>query len=79
MSAWDEIINSFLLLPVGWDSYGSTKISPIAVQEAKLILDSLSALPGQWFVVPTASGGISIERHDRFIDIEISVEPVEET
>lgn len=55
-------VNSFLLLPFNWDSYGSKPISVEAHKNAVLfiehVLESIVLLP---FVVPVSGGGIQFE------------------
>lgn len=56
-----------------WDSYGAPRIEPRAIDQAILMLDSLS---GNWQAVPCSDGSVQLEKHDNGFEIEILIRAV---
>jgi hypothetical protein len=71
-----EGVLNVLDLEENWDGYGGRPVRPAAVRAALDLLKGemryRSAPPA---VVPTSSGGIQLEWHERGIDFEIEVDP----
>lgn len=66
-----EKLDTFLLLPEGWDSYGSAKFSEKVIAKAKEIADWLP--DDGWGVVPCPGGAVQFEKHSDGFDIEIYI------
>lgn len=60
-------------LEANWDSYGAPPINPRAIDQAILMLDSLS---GNWQAVPCSDGGVQLEKHDNGFDIEVTIRAI---
>jgi hypothetical protein len=58
-------------LKPNWDSYGAGPIDERCIQKAYELWRCLS---GRWDVVPTNNGGVQLEQHRDWLDIEILVE-----
>lgn len=68
------LLNSFLSLQKGWDSYGGLPIEPKAIAKAK---EMLSLLPDwQWQAVPVSDGSVQLEMHNNGYRIDILIEAV---
>jgi len=65
-------VQGFSELKPGWDSYDALPIDPEVIEQAKRLLPRLG---WGWVAVPTASGGIQLERHCFGLDMELSIEP----
>ena len=66
------VLDSFLSLQKGWDSYGGLPPNPEAVAKAK---ELLSLLPDwQWQAVPGNNGSVQLEMHNNGYHIEIWIE-----
>ena len=69
------VLDSFLSLQKGWDSYGGVPIHPKAIAKAK---ELLSLLPDwQWQAVPCSDGSVQLEMHNSGYHIEILIDDVE--
>ena len=69
-----NVLDSFLSLQNGWDSYGGLPIEPKAIAKAK---EMLALLPDwQWQAVPGNNGSVQLEMHNNGYRIEISIETV---
>ncbi|MHB0978425.1 MAG: hypothetical protein ACYC1K_03450 [Minisyncoccota bacterium] len=67
----NETLDSFLLLPKGWDSYNSCRFNEELIVKAKEVA---KWLPGDgWQVVPGAGGTVQFEKHADGFDIEVYV------
>ena len=67
------VIAEFESLDINWDSYGASKINKYCIDAAISISETLP--PGDWFAVPTPSGGVQIELSEGGIDVEILISP----
>lgn len=68
-------ITDLLLLPEGWDGYGSPEISASIADAASKCVTRISAYCDQMpVVVPTSSGGIQLEwtRDERLLELEFT-------
>jgi hypothetical protein len=61
---WDELT----ALPEDWDSYGALPPASTAIDVARRLVESVSA-------VPMSDGGVQVEWRGAGIDVEISVKP----
>ena len=68
------VLDSFLDLKTGWDSYDGIPIKPKAIAKAKELLDVLP--DWKWQAVPCADGSVQLEMHNSGFDIEILIESV---
>ena len=68
------LLDSFLSLKRGWDSYGGSPTNPKAIAKAK---ELLSLLPDwQWQAVPVSDGSVQLEMHNNGYRIDILIEAV---
>ena len=66
------VLDSFLSLQKGWDSYGGLPIEPKAIAKAK---EMLALLPDwQWQAVPVSDGSVQLEMHNNGYRIDILIE-----
>lgn len=78
-----EKLNELGQLAPGWDSYGASAISELAINNARALLlwipcfteanETSKLLP--YSIAPLANGGIQIEWRDGATDLEVEVEP----
>jgi len=54
-----------------WDTYGAKANDPLTLKAASKLL---RVLPDRWWIVPTNTGGIQLERHADGLDIEMQIE-----
>jgi hypothetical protein len=59
-------LESIAALPEDWDSYGASRIAPVAVSAARTLLSDLAARPGTtrllpFHIAPIATGGVQLE------------------
>jgi hypothetical protein len=84
MPAWfPAVILDFadlLTLPADWDSYGARALDARTVNCAMSLLSQVmqSSTPPP-SLVPTSSGGVQLEWHRKGIDLEVVINPGEET
>lgn len=68
----NSVLDGFLTLPTGWDSYKGAPINKNVISKAKEIA---CLLPGSgWQAVPCSPGAVQIEKHDDEFSIEIYIE-----
>lgn len=66
--------NHLLTLPPNWDSYGAECIDPYLVMQAlKLLAEVMGTRTPPPQIVPTHEGGVQLEWHEHYIDLEIEV------
>ena len=66
------VLDSFLLLEEGWDSYGGLPPKPETIAKAK---DLLSLLPDwKWQAAPCSDGSVQLEMHNNGCHIEILID-----
>lgn len=60
---WEQQLEQLKQLPVGWDSYGASPVSNLAIDKAKSILSVAEAMgiAQLSFIVPCPDGGIQLE------------------
>lgn len=64
-----------LNLPAGWNSYGAKPIAPQnAVQAIRLLAGILSTDTPPPVVVPRVRGGIQLEWHSAYVDVEVYID-----
>lgn len=57
-----------------WDSYDAAAISPVSCRWAEYLLDEILEWGGsEPWVVPTSSGGVQLEWHEKGIDLEVEI------
>jgi hypothetical protein len=71
-----EQLEAILGLPEGWNSYGAARIDgKTAVRAVRLLLKVAGLTTPAPSVVPTPSGGVQLEWHERDIDLEVELTP----
>ena len=68
-----ERLDEFRSLEPGWDSYGANSITEKAIEAAEQIIRRNPLL--LLHVCPLCTGGIQLEWHKRWRDIELEIEP----
>jgi len=67
-------LNEFLHLPPNWDSFGATKIQLENIDTTiDVLLNFSTSKTPKPIVVPTNTGGVQIEWHERGIDLEVEI------
>lgn len=69
-------IEALVALGAGWDTYGSQPIRPaVALHAVRLLAAILSDDVPTPSIVPTSTGGLQLEWHQRGADLELEVSP----
>jgi hypothetical protein len=67
-------LNQLRTLPPNWNSYGATRVAPVATEAAYKLLQEMTTHATPYpAIVPTSDGSIQLEWHTRGVDLELRI------